>query len=309
MRGLAVAFAALTVLALVGPARGAQQPRDFGAVFSPDGHTIAFDRVTSTTDSLMLIGADGRNLRTLVSDAGARYLAWSPDGAALAYAAGRTIWRVDVATGATQQLTHDGPSGIVENWQPAWSPDGTQIAFDRFERCFRCTGVWVMNADGSSAHELVMDGRRPTWSPDGTKLALSLTSALAVDLEGAVVVPGGGAYTVWSPRGAYLAYTGSGLTIHNLASGITRRLTSAVVAKPAWSLDGRVIAGEGDGLRVTIVRAKDGKLVKRLPESNTAGGPPSWSPAGLVVFSHSGQCGIDVAQEDGTHVRRLTRLC
>jgi TolB protein len=309
MRGIAVTVAALAVLALVGPARGAQEPRDFGAVFSPDGRTIAFVRVTSASDSLMLIGADGRSLRTLVANAGARYLSWSPDSASIAYAADRNIWRVDVAAATPQQLTHDPPSGIVENWQPSWSPDGSEIAFDRFERCFRCTGVWTMNADGSSPHELRLDGRRPTWSPDGTTLALSLTSALAIDREGTVVVPGGGAYTVWSPRGAYLAYTGSGLTIRNVASGVTRRLTTAIKAKPAWSLDGTVIAGEGTGLHVTIVRAKDGKLVKRLPATNTAGGPPSWSHAGVLVFSHSGQCGIDVAREDGTRVRRLTKVC
>lgn len=307
MRGLAVTFAALTLLALVGPARGAQQARDFGPVFSPDGHTIAFVRVTSAEDSLMLIGSDGRHLRTLVPDAGARYLAWSPDGRSLAYAAGRNIWRVDVATGETQQLTHD--AGINEDWQPSWSPDGTTIAYDRFERCFRCTGVWLMGADGSNQRELLLDGRRPTWSPDGTKLALSLASALVVDPSGEVLLPGGGAYTAWSPRGAYVVTVDRGLRLYNVATGASRVLTPAIVAKPAWSPDGAMIAGESDGLHVAIVRAKSGKLVRRFAASNTGGGGPSWSPAGLVAFAHTSSCGIDVARENGTLERRLTKLC
>jgi len=307
MRGLAVTFAALAVLALVGPARGARQARDFGPVFSPDGHMIAFVRATSAHDSLMLIGSDGRHLRTLVSDAGARYLTWSPDSRSLAYAAGRNIWRVDVATGETQQLTHD--AGINEDWQPAWSPDGKTIAYDRFERCFRCTGVWLMDADGSNQRELLLDGRRPTWSPDGTKLALSLASALVVDPSGEVLLPGGGAYTAWSPRGAYVVTVDRGLRLYNLATGASRVLTHAIVAKPAWSPDGTMVAGESDGLRVTIVRAKSGKLVQRFAASNTGGGGPTWSPAGLVAFAHTNSCGIDVARENGANQRRLTKLC
>src|SRR5581483_3993294 len=307
MRGPAVAVAALAVLVLVGPARGTEPLRDFGPVFSPDGHTIAFVRVTPVQDSLMLVGSDGRHLRTLVPNAAARYLTWSPDGRSLAYAAGRNIWRVDVATGATEQLTHD--SGDNEDWQPSWSPDGTMIAYDRFERCFRCTGVWLMQAAGSNQHELRQDGRRPAWSPDGTKLALSLSSALVIDPSGEVLLPGGGAYTAWSPRAVYVAAEDRGLRLYNLTTGASRVLTHAVVAKPAWSLDGAKIAGESTGLHVTIVRARDGALVRRFAASNTGGGGPSWSPAGLVAFAHTGSCGIDVARADGTHQRRLTRVC
>jgi dipeptidyl aminopeptidase/acylaminoacyl peptidase len=307
MRGLAVVFAALAVLVLVGPARGAEPLRDFGPVFSPDGHTIAFVRMTPTSDSLMLIQSDGRQLRTLVPNASARYLTWSPDSRSLAYASQRNIWRVDVATGVTEQLTHD--SGINEDWQPSWSPDGTLIAYDRFERCFRCTGVWVMNADGSNQHELLQNGRRPTWSPDGTALALSLAPALVIDPSGEVVLPGGGAYTAWSPRGVCVATEDRGLRLYDVATGASRVLTHAIVAKPAWSLDGAKIAGEGDGLHVTIVRARTGALVKRFAASNTGGGGPTWSPAGLVAFAHTSSCGIDVAREDGTHQRRLTHVC
>ena len=55
---------------------------------------------------------------------------------------------------------------------PAWSPDGTKIAFvsDRDGD----TEIYVMNADGSHPTNLTntsAEDRTPAWSPDGTKIA------------------------------------------------------------------------------------------------------------------------------------------
>src|SRR5438093_375233 len=54
---------------------------------------------------------------------------------------------------------------------PAWSPDGTKIAFNNYGE------IWVMNADGTDAKNLTTDpylfDDHPTWSPDGTKIAFS----------------------------------------------------------------------------------------------------------------------------------------
>lgn len=298
---------AIAFFALAGSAGGALPPRDYGAVFSPDGKTVAFIRRQGTSQSLMVVGVDGKGLRRVTSAPLIQYLTWAPDSANLAYTCGNEICRVDLATGTVEQLTHTPE----EDWQPSWSPDGTQIVWDRFERCFRCTGVWLMNADGSNQHEIVQqsEGRRPTWSPDGTKIALSLANELVIDPSGETILQGGGAYTAWSPRGVYVVDDDLGLRIHNLVTGTSRVLTKVIVAKPAWSPDGTVIAGESSGLHVAIVRAKDGELVSRLPLSNTGGGGPSWSPAGLLAFAHSKDCGIDVAREDGTLERRLTRVC
>lgn len=69
-----------------------------------------------------------------------------------------------------------------------------------------------------------------------------------------------------------------------------------------------MIAG-GYRTRLALVRAKDGSGFRTLPASNVEGGTPSWSPTGLVAYVHTGWCGIDVAREDGTHPRRLTRIC
>ncbi len=128
-----------------------------------------------------------------------------------------------------------------------------------------------------------------------------------IDLDGNSIVAGGGAYTIWSPHGTYVAYTGGGLWIRNLHTGTVRRLTRRIGAQIAWSPDAKWIAG---GLRrsVALVHARDGSHLTKLPASDINGGAPSFSH-GLVVYTHTGECGIDIAREDGTNARRLTRAC
>jgi hypothetical protein len=63
---------------------------------------------------------------------------------------------------------------------PAWSPDGTKIAFARFPEPCCSYEIYTMNADGSNATRLTNDyGRNdfsPAWSPDGSALAYRKSS-------------------------------------------------------------------------------------------------------------------------------------
>ena len=217
---------------------GASAGRDFGAVFSPDGETVAFVHVEGGSASIDLVDVNGSHRRVLVPRVSPQHLAWSPDGTSLAYDTGTSIWRVDVATATPVRLTTDDPAHDVESWQPSWSPDGTTIAYSRFQTCFRCTAIWLVNSDGTSPRQIydTFQARRPMFSPDGTRLALSLANDLVIDLDGNSIVAGGGAYTIWSPHGTYVAYTGNGLWIRNLghrrrtASDATHRRPNRLVA-------------------------------------------------------------------------------
>lgn len=57
----------------------------------------------------------------------------------------------------------------AEDADPAWSPDGTKIAFTSARTGRR--QAWVMNADGSSQTQLTnaanIGGENPSWSPNG----------------------------------------------------------------------------------------------------------------------------------------------
>jgi Tol biopolymer transport system component len=305
---LAAVFGSL-VLLLPAAGLGGVTARDLGAVFSPDGQTVAFVHAVGGSGSIDLIDRDGSHRRTLARGVSAQHLAWSPDGRTLAYDSGESIWRVDLTSRVPVRLTVDDPSRDIQSWQPSWSPDGKTIAYSRFQTCFRCTAIWLINSDGTSPRQIydTFQARRPTFSPDGTRLALSLANDLVIDLDGHSILAGGGAYTIWSPNGAYVAYTGNGLWIRNVQTGNARRLTPRVGAQIAWSPDGTWIAG---GMRrsVALVRARDGTRLRTLPTSDIRGGAPSFSHA-LVVYSHTGECGIDIAHEDGTNARRLTRAC
>ncbi|MDA1349887.1 MAG: hypothetical protein O3A47_13645 [Chloroflexi bacterium] len=57
---------------------------------------------------------------------------------------------------------------------PAWSPDGSKIAFASLRDGSR--GIYVMNADGTNQTRLTSDLDQwtdlwPTWSPDGSRIA------------------------------------------------------------------------------------------------------------------------------------------
>src|SRR6202022_848858 len=64
-------------------------------------------------------------------------------------------------------LTKDSPA---DDTQPAFSPDGSQIAF-RSER--EGGGIFVMGATGESVRRLTDFGFNPAWSPDGSEIPVA----------------------------------------------------------------------------------------------------------------------------------------
>ncbi|MBT8076524.1 MAG: PD40 domain-containing protein [Gammaproteobacteria bacterium] len=89
----------------------------------------------------------------------------SPDGKTLVFDMLGDIYSVPVSGGEATALT----DGIEWNYQPTFSPDGSQIAFvsDRAGG----DNLWVMNADGSEPHAITDEAEHlvhnPAWGPDG----------------------------------------------------------------------------------------------------------------------------------------------
>ena len=92
----------------------------------------------------------------------------SHDGKTLVFDMLGDIYSVPMIGGEATALTH----GIEWNYQPRFSPDGSQIAFvsDRAGG----DNLWIMNADGSDAHAVTDEAEHlvhnPSWSPDGKYL-------------------------------------------------------------------------------------------------------------------------------------------
>ena len=132
---------------------------------------------------------------------------------------------------------------------PAWSPDGSKIAFTR-------DGIYVMNAtDGSGLVHLSTSGNdgAPAWSPDGSKIAFSSTRD--------------GNHEIYVMN----ATDGSGLV----------RLTTGWDDDPAWSPDGSQIAftrrtddGNSD---LYVMTASDGSGIVRLTTDPAFDGEASWA--------------------------------
>jgi TolB protein len=86
-----------------------------------------------------------------------------------------------------QLLTVDPPSPPVNDVAPAWSADGTKIAFSSTTTTFN-SDIYSMNADGSNRTQLTNSSDleyAPTWSPDGSKIAY--VRDVPLDDQGAVL--------------------------------------------------------------------------------------------------------------------------
>ena len=102
---------------------------------------------------------------------------------------------------------------------PAWSPDGTKIAFTTNRFAGGAFEIMVMNADGSGTPRRLTNNPAtdysPSWSPDGTKIAF--TSNRFGNFEIFVINADG--------------------------SGVPARLTTNAAAdlEPVWGADGRIL--------------------------------------------------------------------
>jgi serine/threonine-protein kinase len=189
----------------------------------------------------------------------------SPDGKWLLYSGeasgNRDIYLLSLGGRTPINLTEDSPEA---DDQPAFSPDGEQIAF-RSER--EGGGVYVMGRTGEALRRITSFGYRPAWSPDGTRLAMVTEN---VDLN---------------PQNSE---TRGQLWVADLRTGETRRVPVADAALPAWSPNGRRIAflqrlaqvAQGHVWTVPV----DGGEPSAVTGGTTRNWSPAWSPDGRYLY-------------------------
>ena len=156
------------------------------------------------------------------------------------------------------QLTDDEN----EDHEPAWSPDGSRLAF--WSSRARNTYIQVVNADGSGQISLA-DGASPAWSPDGRKIAFSSGS-----------------------------YGSNSIYVMNADGSDARPITQDAfdADRPAWSPDGSKLAftsyrKHGEDAQTYVVDA-DGSNITPISDELGYHYEPIWSPDGkrITYISH-----------------------
>lgn len=211
----------------------------------------------------------------------------SPDGHSVVYcevtthAPGRQLIEVRTDTGKQFELTQLKNGACA----PAWSPDGSKIAFNTEGTNGAVVGVLDLASTNIFAISL---GARPRWSPDGNKLVFLRWPEVA-----------GGPDSIW-------IVNADGTGLKKVSE------TRALLPSANWSADGAsIIFTDMDHRRSTIFRVNlDGSNIEKIAgDKNIDMFFPSISPDGreLIVIADSDMAPTLMLIDLDTHKSRV--LC
>ena len=195
----------------------------------------------------------------------------SPDGTFFVYSkvidGNFDLFLQRVAGGKPINLTADSPA---HDYQPAFSPDGQQIAF-RSDR--EGGGIFFMGATGESVKRLTDFGFNPAWSPDGREIAVATEGVFGPQRRSSL----------------------SQIVLINVATGAQQPLGTKDGVQPAWSPKGLRIAFWGvaqpGNRRVIWTVPVDGGSPVTVVDDAFYNWSPAWSPDGRFLYFASNRSG------------------
>jgi eukaryotic-like serine/threonine-protein kinase len=191
---------------------------------------IVFASTRSGIPQLYLVNADGTDLTQLtIMEKGACQPSWSPNGSQLVFISpclGRADFFETIYNESSLYIINADGTGLKQltpapgsDFEPAWSPDGEQIAFTSVRGGFR--QIYALDVESLEVTLLTnttsaIESSQPSWSPDGARIAYMARRV--------------GAYQIWSmnangQESIQLAHSGQELWDY----------------LPNWSPDGRTV--------------------------------------------------------------------
>lgn len=221
---------------------------------------------------------------------------------------------------ANFNLTHDETTGERSDVEPAWSPQGEVVAFQRdfLKGDQMGSQLYLVAADGTKLGPLTTPLKgtvdmHPSWSPDGQSVVFSSDRDGNFDLYVYTInsdqliqltdtKPGTeNVQPAWSPNGQMIVFSRyrdtvtpspANLVVLNVKSGRMYKLTSPLLMgrgdrDAAWSPDSRWIAFTSDRMGPSVIASDDLFVVNvdrsaltRLTSLSSNEYHPTWSPRG-----------------------------
>jgi TolB protein len=272
------------------------------ALRTPGAQWLAFSSKRAGVYDIHAMRADGTCLTQVTNGAGDDLFAtWSPAG---------TIAFMNARSGRMQTYVHDFGSGVehlldvgdLTATSPAFSPDGTLVAFEGYEPGVTAVSdIYVVAAAGGTPTKLTTGQRYsagPAWSSDGATIyfvsnrvsGYNVWSVPAAGGTETMIAGTGGVLgrPVATPDGTGIAYTLSApgaafskVVIQTLSTGTIRTVTAQADGEPTLDRTGAqmvVTSFRGGNADLWLLDVATGAEVRRLTTDPGIDGAAAFGP-------------------------------